>query len=45
MTERVIDSSALTKFSLKEGGSRNLRVILLERPYALDLAVREVAFV
>ncbi|MCC6024650.1 MAG: hypothetical protein LM600_08120 [Thaumarchaeota archaeon] len=41
MTERVIDSSA--QFSLKEEGSRNLRVVLLERPYALDLAVKEVA--
>ena len=43
MIEKVIDSSAIAKFILKEEGWRDVEKILIERPYTLDLAVKEVA--
>ena len=43
MTEKVIDSSTLAVFLLKERGWQNLRALLLEKPYTLELAVKEVA--
>ena len=43
MIEKVIDSSAIAKFILKEEGRRDVEKILIERPYTLDLAVKEVA--
>jgi len=39
--ERVIDSSILTKFLLKEEGWRSILEILRETPYTLDLAIKE----
>jgi predicted nucleic acid-binding protein len=43
LTERVIDSSMLAKFLLKEGGWERVKGILAGRPYTLDLAVEEAA--
>jgi predicted nucleic acid-binding protein len=43
LTERVIDSSTLAKFLLKESGWERVKGILAGRPYTLDLAVKEVA--
>jgi len=43
LIEKVIDSSAIAKFILKEEGWRDVEKILIERPYTLDLAVKEVA--
>ncbi len=43
MIERVIDSSALAKFILREKGWEHVRDILRERPRTLDLAVKEAA--
>ncbi len=43
MIERVIDSSTLAKFLLKEGGWERVKGILARRPYTLDLAIEEVA--
>jgi predicted nucleic acid-binding protein len=43
VTEKVIDSSALAKFLLKEEGWRDLRNVVLEKPYTLDLSIKEVA--
>ena len=43
MIEKVIDSSAIAKFILKEEGWRNIEKTLIERPYTLDLAVKEAA--
>lgn len=41
MREKVIDSSILAKFLLKEENWRDIRNILRERPYTLDLAIKE----
>ena len=43
MTGRVIDSSAIAKFLLKEEGWLKVKGFLLEKPYTLELAVEEVA--
>lgn len=43
MTGRVIDSSAIAKFLLKEEGWLRVKGFLLEKPYTLELAVEEVA--
>lgn len=43
MTGRVIDSSAIAKFLLKEEGWLRVKGFLLEKPYTLELAVKEVA--
>jgi len=46
LIEKVIDSSAIAKFILKEEGWRSIEktlIDLIERPYTLDLAVKEVA--
>ena len=43
MTGRVIDSSAIAKFLLKEEGWLQVKGFLLEKPYTLELAVKEVA--
>jgi predicted nucleic acid-binding protein len=43
LIERVIDSSTLAKFLLKEGGWERVKGILAGRPYTLDLAENEVA--
>lgn len=43
MTGRVVDSSVIAKFLLKEAGWRSIEPILLGRPYTLDLAIKEVA--
>ncbi|MDT7886104.1 MAG: type II toxin-antitoxin system VapC family toxin [Thermoproteota archaeon] len=43
MTGKVIDSSVLTKYLLKEKDWEKIHEILLERPYTLDLAMKEVA--
>ncbi len=43
MTGKVIDSSALAVFLLKERGWEKIRAILYERPYTLELAIMEVA--
>ena len=41
MTGRVVDSSVIARFLLKEAGWRDIEPILLERPYTLDLAIKE----
>jgi len=43
LTGRVIDSSAIAKFLLKEEGWLRVKGFLLEKPYTLELAVKEVA--
>jgi len=43
LTGRVIDSSAIAKFLLKEEGWLQVKGFLLEKPYTLELAVKEVA--
>lgn len=43
MTEKVIDSSTIAKFLLKEEGWRKIKEIIIEKPYTLDLAIKEVA--
>jgi predicted nucleic acid-binding protein len=43
VTGKVIDSSVLTKYLLKEKDWEKIHEILLERPYTLDLAMKEVA--
>jgi predicted nucleic acid-binding protein len=43
VTGKVIDSSVLTKYLLKEKNWEKIHEILLERPYTLDLAMKEVA--
>lgn len=43
LIERVIDSSALAKLLLKEEGWRRVEEIIVEKPFTLDLAVKEVA--
>ena len=43
MTGRVIDSSAIAKFLLREEGWLKVKGFLLEKPYTLELAVKEVA--
>ena len=43
MTEKVIDSSALAVFLLKEEGWKRIREILREKPYTIELAVKEAA--
>jgi predicted nucleic acid-binding protein len=43
LIERVIDSSTLAKFPLKESGWERVKGILTGKPYTLDLAVKEVA--
>ena len=43
MTEKVIDSSALAAFLLKEEGWKRVRGILREKPYTIELAIKEVA--
>ncbi|MCD6592807.1 type II toxin-antitoxin system VapC family toxin [Candidatus Bathyarchaeota archaeon] len=43
MTEKVIDSSALAAFLLKEEGWKRVREILREKPYTIELAIKEVA--
>jgi len=43
LTGRVIDSSAIAKFLLKEEGWLRVKGFLLEKPYTLELAVEEVA--
>ena len=42
MTEKVIDSSALAAFLLKEEEWKRTREILREKPYTLELAIKEV---
>jgi predicted nucleic acid-binding protein len=42
VTGKVIDSSVLTKYLLKEKDWEKIHEILLERPYTLDLAMKEV---
>jgi predicted nucleic acid-binding protein len=39
----VIDSSTIAKFLLKEEGWRKVKEIIIEKPYTLDLALKEVA--
>lgn len=41
LTERVIDSSTLAKFLLKEGGWEWVKGVPTGGPYTLDLAVEE----
>jgi predicted nucleic acid-binding protein len=43
LTEKVIDSSTIAKFLLKEEGWRKIKEIIIEKPYTLDLAIKEVA--
>jgi predicted nucleic acid-binding protein len=43
LTGRVIDSSAIAKFLLKEEGWWKVKEVLIEKPYTLNLAVKEVA--
>lgn len=43
MTGRVIDSSAIAKFLLKEEGWWKVKEVLIEKPYTLNIAVKEVA--
>jgi predicted nucleic acid-binding protein len=43
LIERVIDSSTLAKFLLRESGWEQVKGILTGKPYTLDLAVKEVA--
>lgn len=43
MIERVIDSSALAKLLLKEEGWKRVEEIIVEKPFTLDLAIKEVA--
>jgi len=43
LTEKVIDSSTIAKFLLKEEGWRKVKEIIIEKPYTLDLAIKEVA--
>jgi predicted nucleic acid-binding protein len=43
LTGRVIDSSTIAKFLLKEEGWGKAREVLMGKPYTLDLAVKEVA--
>jgi len=42
LTGRVIDSSAIAKFLLKEKGWERVKGFLLEKPYTLELAMKEV---
>jgi len=42
LTAKVIDSSVLARFFLKEVGWDQLEGIMLERPYTLNLAIKEV---
>ena len=42
-TVKVVDSSVLAKYLLKEEGWRKAGLVLRERPYTLDLAVKEAA--
>jgi len=39
--EKVIDSSALAAFLLKEEEWKRIREILREKPYTLELAIKE----
>jgi predicted nucleic acid-binding protein len=39
----VIDSSTIAKFLLKEEEWRKVKEIIIEKPYTLDLALKEVA--
>ena len=41
MIEKVIDSSALAAFLLKEEGWKRIGEILREKPYTLELAIKE----
>ena len=41
MIEKVIDSSALAAFLLKEEEWKRIREILREKPYTLELAIKE----
>jgi len=43
LTGRVIDSSTIAKFLLKEEGWGKAGEVLMGKPYTLDLAVKEVA--
>jgi len=43
VTEKAIDSSALAVLLLKEEGWRKVKEILREKPYTIELAVKEVA--
>jgi Predicted nucleic acid-binding protein, contains PIN domain len=43
LIERVVDSSTLAKFLLRESGWERVKGILTGKPYTLDLAVKEVA--
>jgi len=43
VTAKVIDSSALAVLLLKEEGWRKVKEILREKPYTIELAVKEVA--
>jgi predicted nucleic acid-binding protein len=43
LIERVIDSSALAKLLLKEEGWKRVEEIIVEKPFTLDLAIKEVA--
>jgi len=43
VTEKVIDSSALAVFLLKEEGWKRIREIVREKPYTIELAVKEAA--
>jgi predicted nucleic acid-binding protein len=40
---KVIDSSTIAKFLLKEEGWGKVKEIIIEKPYTLDLALKEVA--
>lgn len=42
MTGKVIDSSALAAFLLKEEGWKRMMEILREKPYTVELAIKEV---
>jgi len=42
LTDKVIDSSVLARFFPKEAGWDQLEEIMLERPYTLNLAIKEV---
>ena len=41
MIEKVIDSSTLARFPLKESGWERVKGVPAGRPYTLDLAVEE----
>jgi predicted nucleic acid-binding protein len=43
LIERVIDSSALAKLLLKKEGWKRVEEIIVEKPFTLDLAIKEVA--